>query len=154
MSRRKTVKLNLSVVNPLIKEKCHNNVLFCKQMGREKQKTWVTDWNRQPKPKNLPSPEEAAKMCAILQAEPEEILVEQDDIELVRGLMEKEKEKQSAIQEVGGLLQLEPWEIEALTFFRSLSEGQRKVALAIAEETVKSLEKFSYLLPENEPEQK
>lgn len=152
MSRRKIVKLNLDFVNKRIKECFRHNVVFCEKMGRGP--NWVTDWNRQPKPKNLPSPEEAAKMCALLQAQPEDILVEQDDIDLVRGLMEKEKEKQSAIQEVGGLLQLEPWEIEALTFFRSLSEGQRKVALAIAEETVKSLEKFAYLLPENEPEQK
>lgn len=95
MSRRKTVKLNLEVVLPLIKEKCRSNVVFCEKMGRPTQKTWVTDWNRKdengnPKPKNLPSPEEAARMCVLLQTTPEEILVKQDEIDLVKGLLEND----------------------------------------------------------------
>lgn len=99
MSRRKTVKLNLEVVLPLIKEKCRSNVVFCEKMGRPTQKTWVTDWNRKdengnPKPKNLPSPEEAARMCVLLQTTPEEILVEQADIDLVNALLESEMEKE------------------------------------------------------------
>lgn len=105
MSRRKTVKLNLEVVLPLIKEKCRSNVVFCEKMGRPTQKTWVTDWNRKdengkPKPKNPPSPEEAAKMCLLLNTTPEEILLtegetaeetakRQEDIALVRELMEE-----------------------------------------------------------------
>ena len=101
MSRRKTVKLNLEVVLPLIKEKCRSNVVFCEKMGRPTQKTWVTDWNRKdengnPKPKNLPSPEEAARMCVLLQTTPEEILVEQDEIDLVNALLESEMEKEKA----------------------------------------------------------
>lgn len=39
----------------------------------------------------MPSPEEAARMCAILQVEPEEILTEPSDIELVRSLIEQER---------------------------------------------------------------
>ena len=42
---------------------------------------------------NLPSPEEAARMCVLLQTTPEEILVEEADIELVRSLIEREREK-------------------------------------------------------------
>ena len=149
MPKKQSVKLNLPVVLQAIKNTCYNNTDFCNKMGRKQY--WVTDWGRG---KSLPSPEEAARMCAILQVEPEEILLEQNDIELVRSLIEKEKNVQPSTAEGKGLSQLEPWEIEAITFLRSLSEGQRKVALAVAEEAAKRLEKFSYLLPENEPEQK
>lgn len=97
MSRRKTVKLNLSVVNPLIKKCCRSNIVFCEKMNRAQQPTWVTGWNRRdkdgnPAPKNLPSPEEAARMCVLLQTTPEEILTEPADIELVRSLIEQERE--------------------------------------------------------------
>lgn len=97
MSKRLTVSLNLKMVNPLIREKCRNYTIFCEKMGRAQY--WVTDWNRKdkngdPKPKNLPSPEEAARMCAILQAEPEDILTEPADIELVRGLLDTQREAQ------------------------------------------------------------
>lgn len=92
MSKRKTVAVNLSVLLPLIKSRFRSNVVFCENMGRPNQKTWVTEWGRG---RNLPSPEEAARMCAILQTTPEEILVEPEDIELVRGLIERERAKQS-----------------------------------------------------------
>ena len=97
MSRRKTVKLNLPYVNAKITEVFRHNIIFCEKMGREKHPTWVSDWNRKDKggtpiPKNLPSPEEAARMCVLLQATPEEILTEPADIELVRGLIEQERE--------------------------------------------------------------
>ena len=104
MSRRKTVRLNLPVTNSLIKKKCRSNVVFCEQMGRPEHKSWVSDWNRTPS-KNLPSPEEAAQMCLLLNTTPEEILLgvgetEEDtaklqaDIALVRGLIEQEREQQ------------------------------------------------------------
>lgn len=98
MSRRKTVKLNLPYVNAKITEVFRHNIIFCEKMGREKHPTWVSDWNRKDKggtpiPKNLPSPEEAARMCVLLQTTPEEILTEPADIELVRGLIEQEREK-------------------------------------------------------------
>lgn len=111
MSRRKTVKLNLEVVLPLIKEKCRSNVVFCEKMGRPTQKTWVTDWNRKdengnPKPKNPPSPEEAAKMCILLETTPEVILLDkgateaetaelQADIALVRDLLDQQRTKKA-----------------------------------------------------------
>ena len=111
MSRRKTVKLNLSVVNPLIKKCCRSNIVFCEKMNRAQQPTWVSGWNRRdkdgnPAPKNLPSPEEAARMCVLLQTTPEEILTEQADIELVRGLIEQEREqgiKKDPIREDGAV---------------------------------------------------
>ena len=109
MPRRKTVKLNLPVVNPLIKQVFRSNVVFCEKMGRAH--NWVTDWNRtdkdgEPKPKNLPSPEEAARMCILLKTTPDEILLRDgetpeetakclEDIETVRKLVEAEGIKES-----------------------------------------------------------
>lgn len=106
MSRRKTVKLNLEVVLPLIKEKCRSNVVFCENMGRPTQKTWVTGWSNKPKPKNPPSPEEAAKMCILLETTPEVILLNkgtteaetaelQADIALVRDLLDQQRTKKA-----------------------------------------------------------
>lgn len=92
MSRRKTVKLDLITILPLIKTVCRSNVVFCEKMGRTSGK-WVSDWCRIP-PKNLPSPEEAAKMCLLLNTTPEEILTESADIELVNGLIEQQRAEQ------------------------------------------------------------
>lgn len=90
MPKRKVVRVNVPVVREKIKAECRNNVIFCEKMGRPSQKTWVTEWGRN---HNLPSPKEAARMCVLLQTTPEEILTEQADIDLVRGLLEQEREK-------------------------------------------------------------
>lgn len=50
----------------------------------------------------MPSPEEAARMCAILQVEPEEILTEPSDIELVRSLIEQERSAEKKLPAQGG----------------------------------------------------
>lgn len=101
MSRRKTVQLNMDFCLRKIKEVCRSNVVFCEKMGRPKQKTWITEWGRG---RNLPSPEEAARMCVILQVRPEEILTEQNDIELVSSLLEIQKGKPPV--KVGGLSEI------------------------------------------------
>lgn len=99
MPKRYTVALNLPNVRGLIKKKCRSNIVFCEMMGKEDRPAWVSDWLRG---KNLPSPEEAARMCILLNTIPEEILLHEDkdeketakcqkDIELVRKLLEKEK---------------------------------------------------------------
>ena len=121
MSRRKTVKLNLEFTQKKIKERCRHNVIFCEMMGRTQQKTWVTDWGRTP-PKNLPSPEEAAQMCAILQVRPEEILTEQNDIALVQGLIDSQKEKPTPVSEDG----LSDDELEVLKYYRQLSPERKE----------------------------
>lgn len=90
MAKRQTVAVNLPVLLPLIKSKFRSNVVFCEAMGRAKQKTWVTEWGRN---HNLPSPEEVAQMCLLLNTTPEEILTEPADIELVNGLIESERAK-------------------------------------------------------------
>lgn len=99
MPKRYTVALNLPNVRGLIKKKCRSNIVFCEMMGKEDRPAWVSDWLRG---KNLPSPEEAAQMCILLNTTPEEILLHegkdekeiakcQKDIELVRKLLENEK---------------------------------------------------------------
>ena len=130
MSRRKVVKLNLDFVNKRIKECFRHNVVFCEKMGRGP--NWVTDWNRQPKPKNLPSPEEAAKMCAILQAEPEEILVEQDDIDLVKSIIDRERTSQKEPATQAGDGKLEPMVADILNLYRQLLPENRKQVLDYA----------------------
>lgn len=101
MPRRKTVALNIPLVEEKIKIVFRRNVIFCEAMGVPGRSSWVSDWKRG---KNLPSPEEAARMCAILQVEPEEILTEPSDIELVRSLIEQERGiKKDPIPQDGGV---------------------------------------------------
>ena len=100
MPKRKTVKTNYNKVKNAID--CHkiyrgNNTSFCLDMGFENRTSWVSDLKRN---RNLPSPEEAAQMCLLLHTTPEEILLaegetaeetaqRQEDIALVRGLLEE-----------------------------------------------------------------
>lgn len=145
MSRRKTVKLNLEVVLPLIKQKCRSNVVFCEKMGRSAQKTWVTGWSNKPKPKNPPSPEEAARMCILLHTTPEEILqatgeTEQEtakcqaDIALVRSLMEQQGIKETPAAEGEGSKET------MLSFIRKTDD--RAALLAIISEASKKLQEM------------
>lgn len=92
MSKRKTVAINYVKTVALIKEKHRNNTIFCEKMnqamGTSRTTKWVSEWKRN---SNFPSPEEAAKMCLLLNTTPEEILTEPADIELVNGLIESER---------------------------------------------------------------
>ena len=88
MARREVVAIDFDKTAKLIKAKCRSYTVFCEQMGRST--NWVTDWRRR---HNLPSPEEAARMCAILGVEPAENLVGQSDIAKVTALLEAERPK-------------------------------------------------------------
>lgn len=90
MSRRKTVSLNLDFALKRIKSEFRSNVVFCEAMGFGNRSSWVSDWKRG---KNLPSPEEAAKMCAVLQATPEELLIDPSDVDEVQKLLDSEAKK-------------------------------------------------------------
>ena len=90
MSRKKTVKIIYDAIKEPIKKLFRSNVVFCEAMGFTGRDSWVSDLKRG---RNLPSPEEAARMCVLLHTTPEEILVEEADIELVRSLIEREREK-------------------------------------------------------------
>lgn len=152
MPRRKTVKLNLSVVNPLIKQVFRSNVVFCEKM--ERAHNWVTDWNRKdkdgkPKPKNPPSPEEAAKMCILLETTPEVILLNkgtteaetaelQADIALVRDLLDQQGAKK-APTEISERENISPAKQALLDAIDSLSDEQCEKLLIVVEGAKKLL---------------
>lgn len=71
------------------------------KMGRSV--TWVSEWKKTP-PKNFPSPEEAARMCAILGVDPADILLEQADINKVTALLDAERPKKISPTKTTGCL--------------------------------------------------
>lgn len=89
MSKRLVVTPNIEEVTSLVEGKGWSKAYFSETVMK-KSRGWITEWKRA---KNFPCPEEAVHMCAMLQTTPEEILTEQADIELVRGLLEQEREK-------------------------------------------------------------
>ena len=143
MSRRKTVGINLEIVQPKIKSKFRNYTIFCEAMGRGSY--WVPGWKQG---KNLPSPEEAARMCVLLQTTPEEILLHSgpteeetqkclEDIEEVKRLIEVERGKnvkKEAPVEVGG------GKDALLDFIRKTDD--RTTLLAVLDEVNKKLQEM------------
>lgn len=77
MSRKKTVKISFQAVKELIDAHFRSNIVFCEAMGFQNRGSWVSDLRRG---KNMPSPEEAARMCVLLQTTPDVILTEPEDI--------------------------------------------------------------------------
>lgn len=88
MAKRDTVSVNCEKVSSFIKMNEWTKAAFSRKVG--KYSSWFAEVLRG---NNLPSPEEAAHMCVLLQTTPEEILSEEADIELVRSLIEQEREK-------------------------------------------------------------
>lgn len=132
MSRRKTVGINLEIIQPKIKSKFRNYTIFCEAMGRGSY--WVPGWKQG---KNLPSPEEAARMCVLLQTTPEEILTNPADIELVNSLIEAERGKapeKGTPAEVGG------GKDALLDFIRKTDD--RTTLLAVLDEVNKKLQEM------------
>lgn len=140
--RRDTVKPNLQVLLPLIKEKFRSNVVFTKEVRGKDKSGWISEWRRG---KNFPSPEEAARMCILLETTPEEILLHEgktdeetakclEDIQRVKELVE-ELRKEEAVPTTTGLpITREAWEAEAEKWSdEDLIKAMRKL-LAIQEE--------------------
>ena len=118
--------------------------MFCEKMGRAH--NWVTDWNRKdkdgnPKPKNFPSPEEATRICQLLKATPDEILLREgetpeatakclEDIETVRKLVEAERAKEAPDPKIEG----EDAQLaQFIAKFSRLSPQQKSAVLAVME---------------------
>lgn len=83
MPKRDTIQPNVDSIAEKVSAKSWSEASFSKMIGKHKR--WLSEVRRG---KNLPSPEEAAKMCTLLGVEPEEILTEPVDIERVIGLLE------------------------------------------------------------------
>lgn len=140
--RRDTVKPNLQVLLPLIKEKFRSNVVFTKEVRGKDKSGWISEWRRG---KNFPSPEEAARMCILLETTPEEILLHEgetdeetakclEDIQRVKELVEELRKEDPVL--IGASLPItrEAWEEEAEKWSdEDLLKAMRKL-LAIQEE--------------------
>lgn len=140
--RRDTVKPNLQVLLPLIKEKFRSNVVFTKEVRGKDKSGWISEWRRG---KNFPSPEEAARMCILLETTPEEILLHEGetdeetakclkDIQRVKELVEELRKEEPVL--IGASLPItrEAWEAEAEKWSdEDLLKAMRKL-LAIQEE--------------------
>lgn len=137
MAKRDTVNVDCEKVIPLIRSNEWNNFAFSRKVG--KYNSWFGEVLRG---KNLPSPEEAARMCILLNTTPEEILLHegkdeketakcQEDIKLVQELVEKEmgiknppsKPTEDDEEEFIRLFQLLPPEVQEreLAYLRQLA---------------------------------
>ena len=98
MPKRDTVKPNVDAILKMVASNSWSAASFSKMVGKHKR--WLSEVKRG---NNLPSPEEAARMCVLLQTTPEEILAEQADIDQVNALLENEmaKEKTPATEGEG-----------------------------------------------------
>lgn len=125
MPKRDTVTVNCSKILALIQKNEWNRSSFSRKIGRYD--SWFSEVLRG---KNLPSPEEAARMCILLNTTPEEILLHegkteaetvkcQEDIKLVQELVEKEKGIKKAPADEGE--GLDPKTKEILEFIDSAS---------------------------------
>lgn len=143
-----TVLINVPFVESLIDSKGWSNGYFgAKIMG--KSRGWVAEWKRkkdgEPAPKNLPTYEEAAKICIVFNASPDDVLLHEgkdaketakclEDIETVRKLVEAEGikeapatedegEKDALIEAVRGITDKDT----ALAVFDELSKKMREL---------------------------
>lgn len=140
--RRDTVKPNLQVLLPLIKEKFRSNVVFTKEVRGKDKSGWISEWRRG---KNFPSPEEAARMCILLETTPEEILLHEgetdeetakclEDIQRVKELVAELRKEEAVPTTTGSPITREAWEAEAEKWSdEDLIKAMRKL-LAIQEE--------------------
>lgn len=88
MAKRETVKVDVIKILELTALHGWSAATLAKRVGKHER--WLSEVKRG---KNLPSPEEAVRMCALLNTTPEEILVEQADIDLVNHLLDEERAK-------------------------------------------------------------
>lgn len=101
MAKRDTVNVNCDNVLALIRANEWSNAAFSRKVG--KYSSWFGEVLRG---NNLPSPQEAAQMCVLLQTTPDEILLHegkteeetakcQKDIALVRDLLDQQRTKKA-----------------------------------------------------------
>lgn len=144
MSRKKTIQLNYPAAKSAIDKNFRSNVVFCEAMGFQNRNSWVSDLKRN---KNLPSPEEAARMCILLNTTPEEILLRegsteaetarcQQDIEMVRQLVEEARGAEKAPDpKIEGLMQDEELK-EAIEILKQMDKETLRAFVKIAKATI------------------
>lgn len=143
MPKKYTVKVNYeAIISAIDNHKVYrgNNTSFCLDMGFENRTSWVSDLKRG---RNLPSPEEAAKMCSLLKKSPEEILLHQgeteeetakcqEDIALVRKLLEKmQGAKKAPDPEIEGIMEDEDLK-EAVELLKKMDKETLRIFIKAA----------------------
>lgn len=140
MAKRDIVNVDCEKTILLIKANEWNNSSFSRKVG--KYSSWFGEVLRG---HNLPSPEEAARMCILLKTTPEEILLHEgetdeetakclEDIQRVKELVEELRKEEPVL--IGASLPItrEAWEAEAEKWSdEDLLKAMRKL-LAIQEE--------------------
>lgn len=134
MPKRATVKPNVDAILKMVASNSWSAASFSKMVGKHKR--WLSEVKRG---NNLPSPEEAARMCVLLQTTPEEILVEQADIDLVNALLESEMEKEKAPTGTGERESISPAKQALLDAIDGLSDEQCEKLLIVVESAKKLL---------------
>ena len=86
LAKRAIVEVDYEQIKKLSKAKHWSLASLCGMLG--KHSTWLANVKIG---RNLPSPEEAAQMCALLGCYPRDILTREEDIALVEELIEREK---------------------------------------------------------------
>lgn len=113
MPKRDTVQPNVDSIAEKVSAKSWSEASFSKMIGKHKR--WLSEVRRG---KNLPSPEEAARICQLLKATPDEILLREgetpeatakclENIETVRKLVEAEGIKETPDPEIEGYSELQ-----------------------------------------------
>lgn len=140
MPKRATVKPNIDAILKMVASNSWSAASFSKMIGKHKR--WLSEVKRG---NNLPSPEEAARMCVLLETTPEEILLHEGetdeetakclkDIQRVKELVEELRKEEPVL--IGASLPItrEAWEAEAEKWSdEDLLKAMRKL-LAIQEE--------------------
>lgn len=124
MSRRMTVRADVEVIINLSKMNGWSAASLARKIGKHDR--WLSEVKRG---RNLPSPEEAAQICAILQVRPEDILTEPADVELVQSLIEEQKEKPTREGELNNAA------IEILEMLKGLNDAE----LALVKDRIKKI---------------
>ena len=113
MPKRDTVQPNVDSIAKKVSAKSWSEASFSKMIGKHKR--WLSEVRRG---KNLPSPEEAARICQLLKATPDEILLREgetpeatakclENIETVRKLVEAEGIKETPDSKIEGYSELQ-----------------------------------------------
>ena len=109
MPKRDTVQPNVDSIAEKVSAKSWSEASFSKMIGKHKR--WLSEVRRG---KNLPSPEEAARICQLLKATPDEILLREgetpeatakclENIETVWKLVEAEGIKETPDPKIEGV---------------------------------------------------
>jgi hypothetical protein len=138
MPKRATVKPNVGAILKMVASNSWSAASFSKMVGKHKR--WLSEVKRG---NNLPSPEEAARMCVLLQTTPEKILLHeganeaetakcQKDIAYVRSLVEKKRAEGIKKERPADGEALSDMQLEAIEFVKSLPEDKLNRFLRLA----------------------